>query len=227
MDRRYMRVATVKSSSDRTVGLMEDNRQTLEAWKKVVVERGRIVAVAKDQRAVMALAERGVKNFILDCHMGTERDEEGLNAAERLRKNYPDTRVGLLTGRPECLHKAASLHTDYYHLKSGNHKADALHVLTVLLALAAKKTDPPDAQPDVNLASYLRMRRDSVWMKRHRGKYVCFVEGEPVRSHRDKKALYAYVRAKYPTRPRFVTRVSPEKDVEVVDIPSDMDCDDV
>jgi hypothetical protein len=248
MDRRNMKSTNVKSQSDRTVCLMEDDGPTLEVWQETVKECGGVAAVARNPDHVVALAEKGVRHFILDCHMGSaDRSEEGLNALERLKDKYSDARVGILTGYNQYKPKAMRLKPDHFLVKSGNHQTDVRSMLTFLygfrIGLHVGKArriaaDPAPAQSipvasadppplDANHAAYLRMRRDSAWMRRSKGMYVCIVDGMQVRADKNKEALLAYVRARFAARPRFVTRVLEAEDREVVDIPSDMDCDDV
>jgi ActR/RegA family two-component response regulator len=126
-----MKSTNVKSQSDRTVCLMEDDGPTLEVWQETVKECGGVAAVARNPDHVVALAEKGVRHFILDCHMGSaDRSEEGLNALERLKDKYSDARVGILTGYNQYKPKAMRLKPDHFLVKSGNHQTDVRSMLT-------------------------------------------------------------------------------------------------
>jgi CheY-like chemotaxis protein len=227
------------------IGVMEDDKQSLEAIRSALRGYGAKVTVAKNENEVVDLAKRlGIRNFILDVNMGTDsRSQEGLNALERLKAYDRRTYVSILTGFPQFRKQAERLSADHFQEKTNDRTADICHTVQAFLAYAegeVKKAEnelgpdevgtldlwgsPPDPLSDQNYVAYAGLRADPDWMSKHLDMYVAFVDGHQVGANRDEAALVADVRANYSTKPRFITHVVRQE--EEIDIPSDLTIDD-
>jgi ActR/RegA family two-component response regulator len=238
-----MRPRAIERPSYSEVGVMENHKATLVALRCAFRGHGWRIKVARNVDEVLRLATgRGIRTFLLDVHMGEgERSHEGLDALERLKRLDRGLFVGILTRYPRYWMDARRMGADWSEPKTDNFEDSVRSMLTARLAAAMEELKavprrPPNggvgpsgvtppvrgAARDRNLASYVRMKGNAVWMKQHKGMFVAFVDGGQVGAHHDRKVLLRDIRARYSDKPRFVTHVTRPGQETVVDIPSDL-----
>jgi CheY-like chemotaxis protein len=229
------------------VVVMEDSEVHQETIKEVMEKEFdlQIKLVNSKQEAVELAEKEQVAFYVLDVYTDHNRQQEGLDALEIIKKINDKLYVSILTGfpSPEIKKMVANLGANSYKEKSfdlkntirdiaveiKNYKHKILeekleiinnHRQAIIDELQKLENKP---HPDPNIATYeaLKSEPNQKWFKKYEGKYVAFMDGNLVDSDENKQDLLERLRqAKYPDKPRFVTKV--EKHPRIIDEPSSL-----
>lgn len=85
---------------------------------------------AENEDEAVDLCKKGFRNFIVDIHMGSDRQQEGLNLLQRLKKINPDTFVAILSGHLGAQTKRMAKDADLIQEKTDNRKNDVNTILS-------------------------------------------------------------------------------------------------
>lgn len=197
--------------------VLEDEDTTFQDVSKSLRRRGvRRVYKAPSIDAAVNYAERRLANgFILDIHMGVDREQEGLDALEKIKSIDSDIFVGILSAHEGYFRKMATrLGADVYCEKSANREKDIDIILSswlvktkILIENLSQQIDPfqvDSPEKDKNFIEFIRLSSKSDWLKRNMNKYVVFVHGKFIASGEDKGKLLRNVRDKYPNSSIFL-----------------------
>jgi DNA-binding NarL/FixJ family response regulator len=215
-------VVVVMEDDARTSGYIIEALQIMGVTPCTVSSADEAVALARDENA---------RCFILDASMGgEERAQEGLEALTRIKRLDASISVAVYSNHNRLL-ELAKRFADVTQPKSGDHLSDIASILERLIAphfkgmvariLAASGhiSEPPQrprlrasGEADVNKSRYRELRADSAWLKKHRGRYVAFIDGELRDADTDRQKLLGRVRREYAGRPIFFTEVKEQEE---------------
>src|SRR5215217_2586262 len=104
---------------DRLV-VMDDDTLTRQVVREIITAFGGTAFEATSEGEALYLAEKfGIKNFILDIHMGDDRNSEGLDTLERLKNRDPNSFVGMLSNHADLFREMAeTLECDVFRQKT-------------------------------------------------------------------------------------------------------------
>ena len=150
--------------------------------------------------------------------------------------------VTILTGYPDSENEklAERLQANLYKEKSAdNYRKDIEEIASAMLAFKKQifshiigiinnqiaSLDKPDelnpSQSDVNLTAYKRFKQDPEWLKQCTNQYVAFIDGEFFDSSPNEYELLKRIRAEYPDKHRFFTKVE-EIEEKPIALPSSL-----
>jgi hypothetical protein len=115
--------------------LLEDNPREQEnvgnALKDCLSEmewEANFLFVANEDEAIDRYKE-GFRNFIVDIHMGPDRQQEGLNVLERLKRISSDNFVGILSGQLSKMTRIMARSADVVQEKTDDRRSDVNIIL--------------------------------------------------------------------------------------------------
>jgi CheY-like chemotaxis protein len=126
-------MSTTELSNFDKIAIMDNDPDDLAVYRKVLTRLGfkKVYAVDSGHKIIELRKKNHLQNFILDIHMGDEREEEGLDALEKLKKGHEDVFVGMLSNHSDAYErKAKRLKADAFIPKTHNPKADICNVVS-------------------------------------------------------------------------------------------------
>lgn len=115
------------------IAIMDNDPDDLAVYRKVLTRLGfkKVYAVDSAHKVIELRKKNGLQNFILDIHMGDDREEEGLDALEKLKKGDDDVFVGMLSNHSDAYErKAKRLKADAFIPKTYDPRADICNVVS-------------------------------------------------------------------------------------------------
>jgi hypothetical protein len=218
----HSHVVVVMEDDSRTSGYIIEALQILGLTPRTVSSAEEAVALARDERA---------RCFILDASMGSEdRAQEGLEALTRIKRLDAGISVAIYSNHNRLL-KLAKRFADVAQPKSGDHLSDIASILERLitphfkgmvariLAASGHISEQPhgprlraSGEADVNVRKYRELRADAAWLKKHRDRYVAFIDGELRDTDTDRKRLLGRVRKEHAGKSIFFTEVKEQEE---------------
>ncbi len=202
------------------VVVMEDSLAMKNAIQEVIGGIGWQTRFVHNRReAVEVVQNKEAAYFILDNWID-ENKQEGFDTLEVIRELDEQVFVTILTGHPDPKNEklAERLKANLYKKKSAdNYRKDIEEIASAMLAFKKQifsniigiindQIDQLD-KADINVTAYERHKQDSEWLETYTNQYVAFVDGEFFDGNPNEFELLKLVRAKYPDKPRFFTKV--------------------
>jgi CheY-like chemotaxis protein len=218
------------------VVVMEDNKNDRGGISRVLKNLGFQVKILNNANSILRHTRRGYyRSYILDINMGQGREQEGLNALERLKDLNEDIFVGVLSGYPNRYRQMAEkLKVDFFWEETANTERDVCAIVSRMLM---HKEDQFIRQistirgslrniitVDNNIMAYKIFRRDRKWLSEHKGYFVGFIRGIPRGKDKEKDKLLKELRSKNPRERIFMVKV--EQTEEVIDMPTPLEVTD-
>ncbi|MGK7957656.1 MAG: response regulator [Crocosphaera sp.] len=203
------------------VVVMEDSLPMKHAIQQVIGSIGWQTRFVNSRReAVEVVQNKEAAYFILDNWIDANK-QEGFDTLEVIRELDEQVFVTILTGHPDPINEklAKRLNANLYKEKSAdNYRKDIEEIASAMLeykkqifsnliSIINDQLDKLDKEHDVNLIAYERAKQNSEWLKQYTNQYVAFIDGEFFDSSPNKFELLKLIRAKYPDKHRFFTKV--------------------
>jgi CheY-like chemotaxis protein len=217
------------------IGIMEDNRDTLQKIKSSLKDLGYEPIIVKNAQEALNTAKKGkCGKFIFDIHMGKDREQEGLTALELIKSFNENIFVGILSGYPNYYRQMANrLQADFFQEKTDDQSYDIFSIVKRILTYQEKlvrnninlingllgySSEQNAETDDINYISYQKLRSDSEWMASHSDHYIALLSGEIVAKDTDRDRILLFLEKKYPDSKIFFTKV--EQYETIIDIPA-------
>ncbi|CCI28029.1 MAG: response regulator [Microcystis sp. M048S1] len=211
--------------------VMEDDLFLQQAIKEAIKKNlpWEIRIVGSEKEAISLIQQQEAGYYILDVHMGSNREQEGLDALEKIKGINSQAFVSILSAYPNNRRLAENLDVDIFIDKTPNIQEDIrsklipkmlqyrLNCLQASEAETRLHLEKIYYDSDVNIIAYERLKSEPAWLKENEGQYVAFVDGEFVGSCQNKQELLQQLREKYPEKSRFFKKV--DKEDRIIDIP--------
>ncbi len=199
---------------------MEDSLAMKNAIKEVISDIGWETRFVNNRyEAVELVKNKQAAYFILDNWID-ENKQEGFDTLEVIREFDKQVFVAILTGYPDPKNErlARKLKANLYKEKSTEHyRKDIEEIASAMLEYKKQIfsniigiINNQIAQlykADVNVTAYERAKKNSEWLEKYTNQYVAFVDGKFFDGNPNEFELLKLVRAKYPDKPRFFTKV--------------------
>jgi CheY-like chemotaxis protein len=203
------------------VVIMEDSNAMREVIQEVIEGIGwQSKFVNNKTEAVQLVKNKSAAYFILDNWIDKNK-QEGFDTLEVIREVDQQVFVSILTGHPDPKNKklAERLKANLYKEKSPvDYRQDikeiALEILKYKKEIVNSVIDNQVAklEGDPNIIAYEKDKQDPQWLEEYQGQYVAFVEGKLVDSDTNESEILKRIRANYPDKPRFFTKVDKEEE---------------
>jgi ActR/RegA family two-component response regulator len=189
--------------------------------------------VGSESEALKAADSAGCRFFVLDADMGKSRSQEGLNALERLKKRHPTAFVAIYTQYTDRFEDMASrLGADAFQKKSSDKRQDISslvrrikqHMAETGTTIQCEPSEissiaiPRTPEEDPNFITYQELSSNREWLRANVGAYAGIVDGQLVATNGDRSALLKELRARFPGKRRFITKIG--VDSAPIEIPS-------
>ncbi len=196
------------------VVVMEDSEIAQEAIRKVMEDEFdfKVKIADSKEKAIYFAEHQELQYYILDVHMGNNRQQEGIDALEEIKTLNEKSFVSILTGYPSpgIQNMASRLGADLYREKSFDLENDIREIaskikkrnrellkekLQIIEQLRKeiideiKKLDDVPHPDDPNIATYEKLKLEEEWFSEYQGKYVAFINGVLIDSSEDKQKL--------------------------------------
>src|SRR5689334_17133129 len=102
------------------VAVMENDSTLMGIYEEPLKRFGfKVQTIGSADEAIHLAEGKNLYNYILDLHMGEDREQEGLDALERLKSIDENIQVAILSGYPEVYRRRAKrLRADIFRTKS-------------------------------------------------------------------------------------------------------------
>jgi len=222
------------------VVIMDDDNKERRAISSSLRKYGfEAIHVDNGQEAIRLAQRTRARLFILDIHMGRDRDQEGLTALEKIKSINPDFFVGILSGYPNRFKEMAlRLNANVFMEKSANPEIDTLRIIRKALidnlaitqsnlqiidnVLGTANTFNPEDEQEEDDENYLALQKlklNERWLKQNNGNYVAFISGRFILSNPNKEILLSFMREKHPGRGFYFCRLDDYCD-DIIDLPT-------
>lgn len=122
------------------VAIMEDSFRTQETIKEVMEKKlNWKVTVINNQKEAVSLADKKIHSFyILDVNMGKDREQEGLDALEKIKDVDQQAFVTVFSAYPNFKKKAANLNSNWFEEKGARIEKGVCNIATKMLEYKLK-----------------------------------------------------------------------------------------
>ncbi len=232
--------------------VMEDSEATQETIIEILEREFNLhVKIVDSKEEVIGIAEKHqeIQCYLLDVHMGNDRQQEGIDALEEIKAINEKSFVSIFTGHPsqEIQKMASKLGADLYREKStdlendirdiglqikkrhGDLLQEQLETIDRLRNDIINELEQLDDSPfellyfgDLNIAAYEKLKLDEKWLAEYKGKYVAFMDGRQLSdSDEDKQKLLEKLKTmQKEDKPIFFTKV--EENPRIIELPSSL-----
>lgn len=228
------------------VVVMEDSPITRQTIEEVMSGLNWKVNIVDNADEAVAYAEKHeVAYYILDVHMGENREQEGIDALERIKKVNPNARVSILTAHPKYKRLAANIDKDVLFVEKTINLEEDIRKLEKEIRKTASgflqsrlerlveqeeqiRIQIDEINKDDNMIAYEQLILENY--DEYKNKYVAFVDGELVgvadTEEEGEKLLEDLMTSlKYQDKSKFFTQVKKTDNLEVgefeiIDLPS-------
>ena len=225
-----------------SIYVMENNTKTQMAYSRVCSKFNiRLVPVDSKEQAEEEAKQNTLRYCILDIDMGDDREQEGLDTLEILKKHDKNIFVGLISAYPNRYHRMARrLKADVFRQKSGEIEEDLLYVLDKILKkkqhdiqrirerislqidLPQHEIDFVDRglENDINFQAYQEYLKSNDISER----FVAFIDGNFVFEHSSRNVVLDFL-DNHSGGQQFLGQIPDDDEDDIVDIPTPLEVD--
>lgn len=230
----------------REVIFMEDDSSIQSTVKKILEDElnCNVILVENKAKAIALASQKDSLFFILDVHMGRDREQEGLDTLEEIKAVNSNAPVFVLSSHQKYEEMANRLNADGFINKETNlkqvihskiepeilkHELQVLkkceqEIRSKLEKLLHDPIDDPNIQvDDPNIQAYENLISSKEALNEYKNKYVAFLNGNIIDSDLEKTKLLERLQQNYTNESCFFkqVKISNQNNIvnDIIDLP--------